>query len=93
MNATTKANSNALTADDVIRGGNVLVILPWDNRVGELWWDRSRRLFGLAGLNGESTPRHFLFHATWADMKSHYARHDAAIRRAPAGAETGDLAR
>lgn len=93
MNAATKTNSNALTADDVIREGNVLVILPWDNRVGELWWDRSRRLFGLAGLNGESTPRHFLFHATWADMKAHYAQRGATILRAPSGAQVGDLVR
>ena len=93
MNATTKANSSTLTADDVVREGNVRVILPWDGRVGEVWWDSARRLFGLAGLNGERTPRHFLFHATWADMKAHYARHDAAIRRAPAGAQVGDLVR
>lgn len=93
MNAATKTNSSALTADDAIREGSVLVILPWDGRVGELWWDRSRRLFGLAGLNGESVPRHFLFHSPWADLKAHYARRDATILRAPSGAEPGDLVR
>lgn len=93
MSAMTKANNDALTADDVIREGNILVILPWDNRVGELWWDRSRRLFGLAGLNAEQVPRSFLFHSTWADLKAHYARLDAVIRRAPAGAQVGDLVR
>ena len=93
MNTATKTNSSALTADDVVREGNVRVILPWDNRVGELWWDAARRLFGLAGLNGESAPRRFLFHATWADLKAHYARHDAAILRAPSGARVGDLVR
>lgn len=93
MNATTKANSSTLTADDVVREGDVRVILPWDNRVGEPWWDRSRRLFGLAGLNGETTPRHFLFHATWADMKAQYARRGATILRAPDGAQVGDLVR
>ena len=93
MNTKTEISTNALTADDVIREGNVRVILPWDGRVGELWWDRSRRLFGLAGLNGDMFPARFLFHTTWADMKAHYAWHDAAIRRAPAGAEPGDLVR
>lgn len=93
MNTTTKTISSVLTADDVIREGNVLVILPWDNRVGELWWDRSRRLFGLAGLNAEQVPRRFLFRSTWADLKAHYARHDAVIRCAPSGAQVGDLVR
>ena len=93
MNAATKTNSSTLTADDVIREGNVRVILPRDNRVGELWWDRSRRLFGPAGLNGESTPRHFLFHSPWADLKAHYARRGATILRAPSGAQVGDSVR
>lgn len=90
---TTMTAAEVLTADDVIREGNVRVILPWDGRVGEMWWDRGRRLFGLAGLNGERTPHRFLFHSTWADLKAHYARHDATILRAPAGAEIGDLVR
>lgn len=93
MNATTKANSSTLTADDVIREGNVRVILPWDNRVGELWWDAARRLFGLAGLNGERIPRRFLLHASWDCLTQKYAWHDAVIRRAPDGAEPGDLVR
>lgn len=92
MNMTMTA-IDVLTAEDVIREGNVAVILPWDGRVGELWWDRGRRLFGLAGLNGDRVPARFLFHATWADMKAHYTRHGAMIRRAPAGAEIGDLIR
>ena len=92
MNAATN-KTTALAAEDVIREGNVAVILPWDGRVGELWWDRSRRLFGMAGLNGDRIPARFLFHATWADLKARYARHDAMIRRAPAGARTGDLIR
>lgn len=90
---TTMTAIDVLTAEDVIREGNVCVILPWDGRVGELWWDASRRLFGLAGLNGDRVPVRFLFHATWADLKAHYARHDATIRRAPVGVEIGDLVR
>lgn len=90
---TTMTAAEVLTADDVVREGNVRVILPWDGRVGEVWWDSARRLFGLAGLNGDRIPARFLFHAMWADLKAHYARHDAMIRRAPVGAEIGDLVR
>lgn len=88
MNAT-----DTLTADDVIREGNIVVILPWDGRVGELWWDAARRLFGLAGLNGDRSPACFLFHADWGCLTQKYAWHDATIRRAPAGARIGDLIR
>lgn len=91
--STTMTAADALTADDVVREGNVRVILPWDGRVGEVWWDSTRRLFGMAGLNGESVPRRFLSHASWADIKARYAWRDAMIRRAPAGAEIGDLIR
>lgn len=75
MNAT-----DILAAEDVIREGNVRVILPWDGRVGELWWDSTRRLFGLAGLNGDRRPARFLFHASWDYLTQMYAWHDATIR-------------
>ena len=90
---TTMTAAEVLTADDVVREGNVRVILPWDGRVGEVWWDSARRLFGLAGLNGDRCPARFLFHASWADIKDRYAWRDATICRAPAGTEIGDLVR
>lgn len=90
---TTMTAAEVLTADDVVREGNIRVVLPWDGRVGEVWWDAARRLFGLAGLNAEQVPRRFLFHSTWADLKAHYARRGATVLRAPSGARVGDLVR
>lgn len=84
-----------VTADDVIREGNIKVILPWDNRVGEIWDAGSHptrgQVFGLAGLNGDRVPARAAFTAEWEYVAEMYSWHGAAIRRAPSGAEPGDL--
>ena len=87
--------NRSITKADVLREGNIKVILPWDGRVGEIWTagvhEGYGRLFGLAGLNGDRAPVQFVLRGPWDDIVNHYAHHNAAIRRAPAGAELGDL--
>lgn len=81
-----------ITKDDVIREGNIKVVLPWDGRVGELWIERlvdDELVFGLAGKNRDS--RDFKFTSDWYYITSRDVYGDRIIRRAPKGAEVGDL--
>ena len=95
MNTTT----SIVTADDVAREDNILVILPWDGRVGEIWDDGIHRkgpdyaehLYGIAGLNGSQVPERMYLLAPWAHIAQMYAWRGTDIRRAPEGAEPGDL--
>lgn len=84
-----------VTAQNVLREGNIGVVLPWDGRVGELWnagvHPTRGRMFGLAGLNGDRIPARFALTAEWEYISQMYAWENAAIRRAPEGAEPGDL--
>lgn len=81
-----------ITKDDVIREGNIKVVLPWDGRVGELWLERMGAdgpVFGLAGKNRDGLG--FKFTSDWYYITSRDVYGDRAIRRAPEGAEVGDL--
>lgn len=81
-----------ITKADVIAEGNVKVVLPWDGRVGELWFERTDNgepVFGLAGKNRDS--RGFSFTSDWHDIVDRDVYGDRPIRRAPEGAEVGDL--
>lgn len=81
-----------ITKDDVIREGNIKVVLPWDGRVGELWLERMGAdglVFGLAGKNRDGSG--FKFTSDWYYITSRDVYGDHAIRRAPEGVEVGDL--
>ena len=83
---------DTITKDDVIREGDIKVVLPWDGRVGELWFDRTadgEPVFGLAGKNRDS--RNFEFTSDWYYITGRDVYGDLPIRRAPKGAEVGDL--
>lgn len=83
---------DTITKADVIAEGNVKVVLPWDGRVGEIWVvDSDRDLFGLAGLNADHIPARIEFHASLDYIVQFYTWNNAEIRRAPEGAEVGDL--
>lgn len=81
-----------ITKDDVIAEGNIKVVLPWDGRVGELWFDRlvdGELVFGLAGKNRDG--RNFEFTSDWHYIVGRDVYAGRPIRRAPEGAEVGDL--
>jgi hypothetical protein len=81
-----------ITKADVIAEGNIKVVLPWDGCVGELWFDRESHgepVFGLVGKNRDG--RDFSFTSDWYYITSRDVYGDRTIRRAPKGAEVGDL--
>ena len=91
--------TQTITAADVEAEGNILVILPWDGRIGEIYDDGPRpcgvdkwyHSYGLRGLNCDRAPNHFNQHGRWESITQDYARWGTDIRRAPEGAELGDL--
>lgn len=83
---------DTITKGDVIREGNIKVVLPWDDRVGELWFERMDAdgpVFGLAGKNRDGLD--FKFTSDWYYITSRDVYGYRSIRRAPKGAEVGDL--
>lgn len=89
-------NTSIVTAADVAREGNILVILPWDGRVGELYATHRHQggggplLYGLYGKAPSPSPEFAHAHATWEYLTT-VEYHGGPIRRAPEGAELGDL--
>lgn len=93
--ATALEDLPVVTEDDVIREGNVTVILPWDGRIGEIWDDgrhehgpgRYEHMYGITGISEESG--RVFWQQRWWQLEEMYEWYGAAIRRAPKGAEPG----
>lgn len=89
-------STRTITAADVAREGNILVILPWDGRVGELYATHRRQegggplLYGLYGKAPSPSSEFAHMHVTWAHLLMEMYC-GGPIRRAPEGSELGGL--
>lgn len=91
----TVADLPVVTEDDVVREGNVTVVLPWDGRIGEIWDDglhehgpgNFEHMYGIAGISKDSG--RVFWQQSWWQLEEMYGWYGAEIRRAPAGAEPG----
>ena len=89
------SNTMEISEIDVIKEGNVKVILPWDNRVGEIWDNgvtEHGHTYGIYGLNADSVPVRMKTVAPWEYIMDLYKwRGKSVIRRAPEWALEGDI--